>query len=98
MFQKHTGVTSPVFLQFLAGTTSGFATAVFAVPADFIKTNMQNQQVTSRTSAIGLVKNTIQESGVLGLWRGFLPFFLKLAPHTTISFMVIENLKKVFAE
>lgn len=93
-FQQNTSVTSLPLIQFLAGTTSGFATAVLAVPADFIKTNLQHQL--KSMTAMGLVRKVVAENGVLGLWRGFLPFFLKLAPHTTISFMVIENLKARF--
>lgn len=95
LFQTQLGAgTSPVLLQFLAGTTSGFATAVFAVPADLVKTNLQHQ--VHSTTALQFVRKTLSEQGVLGLWRGFTPFFLKLAPHTTITFMVIEFFKARF--
>jgi solute carrier family 25 oxoglutarate transporter 11 len=42
-----------------------------------------------------LVK-TVRSSGVLSLWRGFTPYFLRLGPHTIVSLMTLEQLKALY--
>lgn len=92
-----------IILQFIAGNFAGFLTAVCAVPADYIKTKIQyEQQLKVRgsdpavsVSAWRVTRALAAENGVRSLWTGFLPFFLKLSPHTTITFIVIEQGRKL---
>ena len=96
-FQSWTNLpkNSPI-LQFLAGNVAGFMTGVFAVPADLIKTKLQHAQPGEYLGARDLIFSVLRTKGIRGFWAGFLPFWFKLAPHTTISFMVIENLREIW--
>jgi hypothetical protein len=38
---------------------------------------------------------TIKTGGLLMLWKGCVPATVKLAPHTVISFVLLENLSKL---
>ena len=37
----------------------------------------------------------MRREGVLSLWRGWLPSWVRLGPHTCISLLVFEWLRKV---
>lgn len=37
----------------------------------------------------------VRREGVLSLWRGWLPSWVRLGPHTCISLLVFERLRKV---
>lgn len=91
--KRRFGMEEGVALQFLAGNVSGFLTALLALPFDFIKTKIQYEKTIQQKQphdAMTTVKQIIKEKGIKGLWVGFVPFWLKLAPHTTITFIVIE--------
>jgi solute carrier family 25 oxoglutarate transporter 11 len=95
--QKLSGLrTSSPILTFLAGNFAGFATALVAVPADFCKTRLQYAQVDQYKGVLDLINKTVAERGLIGLYAGFWPFWAKLAPHTTISFIVIENCRDLW--
>ena len=83
-----------IALQFVAGNVSGFLTALLALPFDYIKTKIQYEKIQNnkliRNHAWYTVRSIVKEKGLQGLWVGFVPFWLKLAPHTTITFIVIE--------
>lgn len=44
-----------------------------------------------------LVK-TVKNEGFFSLWKGFTPYFLRLGPHTIITFIALEQLNKVTAK
>lgn len=39
---------------------------------------------------------TVQEGGVLSLWRGFLPIWARFAPQATLQLLTIEALYNAF--
>lgn len=43
---------------------------------------------------VKLVKN----EGVFALWKGFTPYFLRLGPHTILTFLFLEQLNKLFGK
>lgn len=48
------------------------------------------------TGAMDVAVKVVQRNGVLGLWKGFLPFYMRLGPHTTISLMLLEQLQILY--
>lgn len=40
----------------------------------------------------------IKNEGVFALWKGFTPYFLRIGPHTILTFLFLEQLNKVFAK
>jgi len=81
---------------FIAGNVAGFLTALVAVPADFCKTKLQHALPGQFKGALDVMTKTVKEKGPLGLWAGFTPFWFKLAPHTTISFLIIETCRDLY--
>lgn len=40
----------------------------------------------------------IKNEGVFALWKGFTPYFLRIGPHTILTFLFLEQLNKLFAK
>jgi solute carrier family 25 oxoglutarate transporter 11 len=84
-----------------ASMAAGFVATAVSIPVDLAKTTLQAQKplpdgtLEYKGSADVLVK-TVQKHGVLRLWRGFSPYFLRLGPHTVITFLTLEQFKKHF--
>ena len=43
---------------------------------------------------VDMFKTIVRENGVLGLYRGIFPNFLKVAPAVSISYVVYERVRK----
>ena len=47
-------------------------------------------------SAIDVFRRVIAEEGVLALWKGFTPFYLRLGPHTVLTLVFLEQLNNSY--
>mmetsp|Transcript_5278 Transcript_5278/g.11983 ORF Transcript_5278/g.11983 Transcript_5278/m.11983 type:complete len:310 (+) Transcript_5278:81-1010(+) len=87
-------------LLFAATLVSSFCANTVANPFDVVKSRMQNMVVQKDGSAqynsmVDCFLQTVQNEGVLKLWSGFVPAFLKLAPYTVISLMLTDKITKI---
>ena len=64
-------------------------------PADVIKSRMQMAEPGAYTSMLGCAAQTVRNEGALSLWKGYTPAVVKLAPHTVISFIILDNLSRL---
>jgi len=60
-------------------------------PFDVIKSRTQ-MHVGEYTSIADCFRKSIAQDGIMVLWRGFLPAFVKLAPYTVISLITTEKI------
>ncbi|KAK7090607.1 kidney mitochondrial carrier protein 1-like [Littorina saxatilis] len=94
---------------FLASFLAGLAGAIASNPIDVVKTRMMNQKKlkVAATSAPGAVQviysssaeclmQTVRTEGVMALYKGFIPNWLRLGPWNIIFFMTYEQLKKTY--
>ena len=83
---------------FCSASLAGFFMTCTVSPFDRIRTNLMNQP-TDRKLYNGFVDcavKTIQEGGVMSLWRGFIPIWARFAPTSTIQLLTIEFLYESF--
>lgn len=81
----------------LASTVSGFAATCVSLPLDNAKTKLQNMSTPSAfTGMADALMKTVRAEGVLALWSGFAPYFLRLTPHTIGAFVILEQLKAAY--
>ncbi len=84
----------------VASGVAGFFAAFFSLPFDFVKTRLQRQQkgpdgsVQYRGMADCFVKVAKQE-GPLRFYRGFGTYFMRMAPHTVIALICLDNLNRI---
>lgn len=95
------GIGEGVKLHAMASVISGFACTVASIPLDNAKTKLQSMKVVDGkpeySGMLDALRKTAGKDGVLSLWRGFTPYFLRLAPHTILTFMCMEQLKGAYA-
>jgi Mitochondrial carrier protein len=79
---------------FLSATVAGFFMTVAVSPFDRIRTQLMNQPTDKKiySGFVDCAAKTIQEGGVLSLWRGFVPIWFRFAPTSTIQLLTIEFL------
>lgn len=87
----------------IVATISSFLAAWSSCPFDTARSRMMNQKKSSDgvglkyTSLMDCLKKMIyREGGLLVLWSGFFAMFLRLAPHTIITFVIMEKLRIYF--
>eukprot|EP00118_Oscarella_pearsei_P006052 m.27642 g.27642 ORF g.27642 m.27642 type:complete len:283 (+) comp30240_c0_seq1:34-882(+) len=74
-----------------ASVISGFAATILTQPADVMKTRMMN----SPNGVLFHLKHTAM-AGPMGFYKGFVPAFIRLSPHTILLFLFVEQLRKLF--
>lgn len=87
--KAHVGMQEGIPLRFAAAMVSGVATTTMSSPFDVIKT-----QVMARGgSVIEVTRRIASEEGMSGFFRGWLPNYARLGPHTVIVFIVYEQVR-----
>ena len=43
-----------------------------------------------------IVSSIVAKEGPLALWKGFLPYYSRLGPHTVLTFIFMEQLNKAY--
>ncbi|CAH1783501.1 unnamed protein product [Owenia fusiformis] len=83
-------------LHFITSFMAGFVTACTTSPVDVIKTRIMNQKGKAKySSTVHCLIKTIQAEGPLGLYKGFIPNWMRIGPHTVVSFLIFEQLRKL---
>ncbi|XP_062505431.1 mitochondrial 2-oxoglutarate/malate carrier protein-like isoform X2 [Corticium candelabrum] len=85
---------------FCASMISGFVTALSSMPLDIAKTRIQNMRhvdgIPQYRGVLDVWVKTAHQEGFRSLWKGFSPYYLRIGPHTVLSFIVLEQLKKLY--
>jgi len=96
----HAGLRDGLGCHFLASMTSGLVTTVVSMPVDIVKTRLQSMKVVDgapeyRGAGDAFVK-IVRSEGVVSLWKGFTPYYLRVGPHTVLTFIFFEQLSKAY--
>jgi solute carrier family 25 oxoglutarate transporter 11 len=83
---------SGIPLQFCASLVAAVAAVGMSCPADVVKTRLQNQVPGQYAGVADCVTVLLKQEGILALWKGFGPATVKVAPHSVISFIILDNL------
>ncbi len=85
-------------LHFVASMISGFFCATTTSPVDVIKSRYMNQQFVNGkgvlySSTRDCFVTTLKAEGIRGLYKGWLPNWLRIGPHTVVTFLILEQLR-----
>eukprot|EP01126_Amoeba_proteus_P004795 TRINITY_DN11591_c0_g6_i3.p1 TRINITY_DN11591_c0_g6~~TRINITY_DN11591_c0_g6_i3.p1 ORF type:complete len:271 (+),score=34.02 TRINITY_DN11591_c0_g6_i3:70-882(+) len=75
-----------------ASLVAGFVATVTTAPLEMIKTYMQTHNEKMLASFWMILKN----QGILAMWRGFSPLYVKIAPHTLIVLVLTDQFRQFF--
>ncbi|KAL7529897.1 hypothetical protein ACHAWF_003146 [Thalassiosira exigua] len=86
-------------MMFCSTLASSFVANTVANPFDVIKSRMQSMPVDANGKALyssmsDCFTKSVKSEGLLVLWRGFTPAFVKLAPYTIISLTLADKITK----
>jgi len=89
-----------LFCHFVASMISGFVTTVASMPVDIMKTRIQNMKtvngVPEYSGAIDVLGKVVRNEGVFALWKGFIPYYFRLGPHTVLTFIFLEQMNSFY--
>lgn len=89
-----------ILMQFCASMISGLITTIASMPLDIAKTRLQNMKVVEGKpqykGAMDVLLKVVQKEGFFCLWRGFLPYYLRIGPHTVLTFLLIEQMNSFY--
>ncbi|XP_015512810.2 mitochondrial dicarboxylate carrier isoform X3 [Neodiprion lecontei] len=80
---------------FLSSLSAGAIATTLTQPLDVLKTRAMNAKPGEFKNMIDLILYTAK-LGPLGFFKGYIPAFVRLAPHTILTFVFLEQLRTNF--
>uniref|UniRef100_A0A1B6CW85 Mitochondrial dicarboxylate carrier n=1 Tax=Clastoptera arizonana TaxID=38151 RepID=A0A1B6CW85_9HEMI len=80
---------------FLSSLTAGAVATTLTQPLDVLKTRAMNAKPGEFKGIMDIVLYTAK-LGPLGFFKGYIPAFVRLAPHTILTFVFLEQLRQNF--
>ena len=68
--------------------------AVVTSPVDLVKTRVMNRS-RAYASSWDCARQTLRHEGPLGFYKGFLPSWYRIAPHTVVTMLVFEQFRRL---
>ena len=89
-------VSDGIVVHFVASMISGLVTTFASMPIDMAKTRIQNMKIIDGKpeyrGVADVFGRVIRTEGFLSLWKGFTPYYLRLGPHTVLTFIFLEQM------
>ncbi|XP_027758801.1 mitochondrial uncoupling protein 3 isoform X1 [Empidonax traillii] len=79
---------------FVAAFGAGFCATVVASPVDVVKTRYMNASPGQYRNALSCLLALLMQDGLAGLYKGFIPSFLRLGSWNVVMFVSYEQLQR----
>ena len=79
---------------FLSSIAAGFIATTICSPVDVIKTRVMSAK--EKEGVVALLTKITREEGFKWMFRGWVPSFIRLGPHTVATFIFLEQHKKIY--
>ena len=79
---------------FTASLMAGFVATTICSPVDVIKTRIMSAK--SQESFFAIVTRITANEGFMWAFKGWVPSFIRLGPHTIATFIFLEQHKKIY--
>lgn len=80
---------------FTASLSAGVIATCITMPLDVLKTRLMNAPPGTYSGVMDCAKD-IAKVGMSGFFKGFTPAFVRLGPHTILTFVFLEQMKNLF--
>ncbi|EAW18863.1 putative mitochondrial dicarboxylate carrier [Aspergillus fischeri NRRL 181] len=92
------GMSDNLVTHFTASLMAGFVATTVCSPVDVIKTRVMTAPPTQTRghSLLGLLRDIYRKEGFAWAFRGWVPSFIRLGPHTIATFIFLEEHKKLY--
>lgn len=82
-------------LHIVCSMIAGVVSATVTSPADVIKSRIMNDHAKVYSSAMDCLIKTVRNEGFMTLYAGWVPNWSRLGPHSLITFLVLEQLRRL---
>ena len=82
---------------FSSGFLAGFVASCTSNPIDVIKTRVMNMEPGQYKGPVDCVVQTVRAEGVMALYKGFVPTFVRQAPFVVVTFVTLEQIKRFYS-
>ena len=79
---------------FLSSLLAGFVATTICSPADVVKSRIMSAK--GKMSLLGIISTAQKEEGLLWMFRGWTPSFIRLGPQTIFTMLFFEQHKKYY--
>ncbi|NXG69785.1 UCP3 protein, partial [Baryphthengus martii] len=87
-------MTDNVPCHFVAASVAGFCATVVASPVDVVKTRYMNASPGQYRNVLSCLLTLLTQDGLAGLYKGFIPSFLRLSSWNIVMFISYEQLQR----
>eukprot|EP00026_Physarum_polycephalum_P011256 Phypoly_transcript_11463.p1 GENE.Phypoly_transcript_11463~~Phypoly_transcript_11463.p1 ORF type:complete len:306 (+),score=41.80 Phypoly_transcript_11463:49-966(+) len=100
LLNSNIGLSDNILTHFCSSVVAGFFAAAVTSPFDVVKSRIMNQHTAPGspplyTGTLDCFAKTIKSEGFYGLYKGFIPNWMRIGPHTIVTFIVYEQLRKL---
>ncbi|XP_050435831.1 mitochondrial 2-oxoglutarate/malate carrier protein-like [Adelges cooleyi] len=89
-----------IVLHFASSMTSGAITTVASLPVDIAKTRIQSMKIINGvpeySGTINAMAMVVKNEGFFNLWKGIVPYFARIGPHTVLTFIFLEQINQAY--
>ncbi|KAF2404861.1 mitochondrial carrier [Trichodelitschia bisporula] len=90
----HTDLKDGTAVHILASFGAGFMATSICSPVDVIKTRVMSSH--GGGGLVHITRELIRTEGVKWMFRGWVPSFMRLGPHTIVTFLFLEQHKRLW--
>jgi dicarboxylate transporter 10 len=91
------GMSDSLTTHLSASFMAGFVATTVCSPVDVLKTRIMSASTSeSGDSLTGLLREIYRKEGITWVFRGWVPSFMRLGPHTIATFLFLEEHKKIY--
>lgn len=95
MLLRYSPLQDGLILHFTSSTLAGLVATTVCSPVDVIKTRIMTASSSDRKmSSFNIMSSMYKNEGLASFFKGWTPAFIRLAPQTIITFVVLEQFKK----
>lgn len=91
---EHLHMKDNLYTHFTASFMAGFVATTVCSPVDVIKTRVMSAK--TKEGIFSLVSRITANEGFIWMFKGWVPSFARLGPHTIATFMFLEQHKKIY--
>merc|ERR1719507_2565911 len=97
---KNTNLKDNSLTHCLSSACAGLVSAIMGTPADVVKARVMNQPMDANgkgllyKGSLDCLKKTLKNEGFFGLYKGFLPCWLRMAPWSLTFWISFEQIRK----
>ncbi|KFX99477.1 hypothetical protein V495_05716 [Pseudogymnoascus sp. VKM F-4514 (FW-929)] len=95
---RRAGMADNTYTHITASLMAGFVATTVCSPVDVIKTRVMSASPAEsrKQSLLGLLRGIYLKEGLTWIFRGWVPSFIRLGPHTILTFLFLEEHKRIY--